>query len=203
LVRVASSEAALEKTRGARHRDEASMKHLLLLVFVAACASSGTTAENTTPKQAAIFQSAETGTLLTERPRASVITVAAPPSNAWLAVKAVYAEMEIPLTVDNAGTRQLGNQNFFKTRVLAGQPMANFVDCGSGMTGPKASTYRIYISLLTQVTPNPDGTTTVQTTFVPMGQDVSAGSSDRIPCGSTGRFEQLFLDRIKATLGKP
>lgn len=179
------------------------MKRSILLLFATACASSGTTVENTTPKQAAIFQSAETGTLLTERPRAAVISIAAPASNVWLAVKAVYAEMEIPIAVDNPATHQLGNPNFFKSRVLAGQPMTQFVDCGSGMTGPKAMTYRIYISLLTQVVPNPNGTTTVQTTFVPMGQDVSAGSSDRIPCGSTGRFEQMFLDRVKATLGKP
>jgi hypothetical protein len=178
------------------------MKRTLLLFFAAACASSGATVEDTTPKQAAIFQSAETGTLLTDRPRASLITVSAPASNVWLAVKAVYAEMEIPLTVDNQAAHQLGNQNFFKTRVLAGQQMPQFVDCGSGMTGPKSLSYRIYISLLTQVTPNPNGTTTVQTTFVPMGQDVSAGSSDRIPCGSTGRFEQLFLDKVKAVLGK-
>jgi hypothetical protein len=179
------------------------MKRTALLLFAAACASSGTTVEDTTPKQAAIFQSAETGTLLTERPRASMINVAAPASNVWLAVKAVYAEMEIPLSVDNQATHQLGNANFARSRSLAGQPMPNFVDCGSGMTGPKALTYRIYISLLTQVTPNPNGTTTVQTTFVPMGQDVSGGSSDRIPCGSTGRFEQVFLDKVKATLGKP
>ena len=178
------------------------MKRFVLLLFATACASSGTTVENTTPKQAAIFQSSETGTLLTERPRASVISVAATASNVWFAVKSVYAEMEIPLVVDNPAARQLGNSNFFRSRVLAGQSMTNFVDCGSGMTGPKAASYRIYISLLTQVIPNANGTTTVQTTFVPMGQDVSSGSSDRIPCGSTGRFEQLFLDRVKATLGK-
>jgi len=83
------------------------------------------------------------------------------------------------------------------------QPMAQLVDCGSGMTGPKASTYRIYISLLTSISTDGKGGTTVQTTFVPMGQDVSGGSSDRIPCGSTGRFEQVFLDKVKATLGKP
>jgi hypothetical protein len=178
------------------------MKHSLLLLLATACASSGNTGENTTPKQAAIFSSAETGTLLADRPRAAAMSVAAPASNVWLAVKAVYAEMEIPVTVDNPASHQLGNQNFFKSRALAGQPMTQFVDCGSGMTGPKAMTYRIYISLLTQVTSNANGTTTVQTTFVPMGQDVSAGSSDRIPCGSTGRFEQLFNDRVKATLGK-
>jgi len=179
------------------------VKRFIPLLFAAGCASSGTSVENTTPKQAAIFSSAETGTLLTERPRAAVISVAAPASNVWLAVKAVYAEMDIPLTVDNMAIHQLGNQNFFKSRALAGQPMTQFVDCGSGMTGPKATSYRIYISLLTQVVGNTNGTTTVQTTFVPMGQDVSAGSSDRIPCGSTGRFEQLFLDRVKDTLGKP
>lgn len=176
------------------------MKRVVLLLLVAACASSGTTAD--TPKQAAIFQSAETGTLLTERPRASVMNIAATASNVWLAVKSVYAEMDIPVVVDNPASHQLGNSNFFKSRVLAGQSMTNFVDCGSGMTGPKAASYRIYISLLTQVLPQANGTTTVQTTFVPMGQDVSSGSSDRIPCGSTGRLEQLFLDRVKATLGK-
>ena len=173
-----------------------------LLLAAGGCASSGTTVENTTPKQTPIFQSAETGTLMTERPRATAISIAAPASNVWLAVKAVYAEMDIPIVVDNPAVHQLGNANFAKSRVLAGRPMNEFVDCGSGMTGPKAMSYRIYISLLTQVSGNADGTTTVQTTFVPMGQDVSGGSSDRIPCGSTGRFEQLFLDRVKATLGK-
>jgi hypothetical protein len=178
------------------------MKRFALLLFATACASSGTTIEDTTPKQTAIFQSAETGTLMTDRPRATAVSIAAPASNVWLAVKSVYAELDIPLAVDNPATHQLGNANFAKSRVLGGHPMSEFVDCGSGMTGPKAATYRIYISLLTQVSGNADGTTTVQATFVPMGQDVSAGSSDRIPCGSTGRFEQFFLDRVKATLGK-
>ena len=177
------------------------MKRVLLFLAIAGCASSGTPVDNSTAKQAPIFTSAETGTLMTERPRAAVISIASPFSAVWLAAKAVYAEMEIPLSVDNPGTHQLGNSNVVKSRQIAGQPMTQFVDCGSGMTGAKAMTYRISISLLTQITPNADGTTTVQTTFVPFGQDVSAGSSDRIPCGSTGRLEQLFLDRLKSTLG--
>jgi len=82
------------------------------------------------------------------------------------------------------------------------EPMATLVDCGSGMTGPKAATYRIYISLLTSIATDGKGGTTVQTTFVPMGQDISAGSADRIPCGSTGRLEANFLDRINKTLVK-
>jgi hypothetical protein len=87
-------------------------------------------------------------------------------------------------------------------RQLAGRPMTEFVDCGSGMTGPKAATYKIYMSLLTMVIPDGKGGTTVQTTFVPTGQDMTGNSSDRLPCATTGRLEQSFLDRVKANLGQ-
>ena len=177
------------------------MRRVLLLCALCGCASAGTSSENTTPKQAAIF-SGEQGTLFAERPRASIATIAAAPAAVWLAAKKVFADLDVPLAVENTSTHQMGNPNFYKSRVFGGQPMAQLVDCGSGMTGPKASTYRIYISLLTSISTDGKGGTTVQTTFVPMGQDISAGSADRIPCGSTGRLEANFLDRINKTLGK-
>jgi hypothetical protein len=179
------------------------MRRLFLLCALCGCASSGTPViESTTPKQATIYQG-EGGTILAERPRAASATLAAPPATVWLAAKKVYADLDIPLTVENPSAHQMGNQNFFKSRQFAGESMAQLVDCGSGMTGPKASTYRIYISLLTDIITDGKGGTTIQTTFVPMGQDIAGGSSDRIPCGSTGRLEQLFLDRVKvAALGR-
>jgi hypothetical protein len=180
------------------------MRRAYLLLLVCGCASAGTSSEtsNSTPKQAAIYSSPETGLLLAERPRASVATIAAAPAAVWFAVKKVYADWEIPLTVENTSTHQIGNQNFYKARQIGGKSMTDFVDCGSGMTGPKAASYRIYISLLTDVTTDGKGGTTVHVTFVPMGQDVAGGSSDRIPCGTTGRLEQLMLDQVKANVGK-
>jgi hypothetical protein len=130
-----------------------------------------------------------------------VASLAAPPATVWIAAKKVYADLDVPLTVENPSAHQMGNQNFYKTRQFAGEPMAQLVDCGSGMTGPKAATYRIYISLLTEIITDGKGGTTIQTTFIPMGQDISGGSTDRIPCGSTGRLEQLFLARVKAATG--
>ena len=177
------------------------MRRIIFLFALCGCASAGTTSEDTTPKQAAIF-SGEGGTIFAERPRAATATIAAPAASVWLAAKKVYADLDVPLVVENTSMHQMGNPNFFKSRVFGGEPMAQLVDCGSGMTGPKAATYRIYISLLTSIATDGKGGTTIQTTFVPMGQDISAGSADRIPCGSTGRFEQNFLDRIKQTLGK-
>ncbi|MDB4877130.1 MAG: hypothetical protein JWM41_3576 [Gemmatimonadetes bacterium] len=178
------------------------MRRALLLLAVGGCVSANTPAEETTPRQAAIYQSRETGTLLAEAPRSVAITIAAPPAAVWVAVKKVYSDFEIPVTVENMPAHQLGNANFYKSRELGGRPMGDFVDCGSGMTGPKASSYRIYISLLTEVSTDGKGGTDVHTTFVPMGQDMSGNSTDRIPCGSSGRFEQYFLDHVKSTLGK-
>jgi len=175
------------------------MRRLALLILLAGCASAGTPGENVTEKQPVIYAGdRSTATLLGEKPRASMMTIAAGPAAVWLAAKKAYASMDVPVIVENPTTHQLGNANFFKSRSMAGQPMTQFVDCGSGMTGPKAASYRIYMSLLTTISGDDKGGSVVQTTFVPIGQDVTEGSTDRIPCGSTGRLEQLLLDRIKA-----
>lgn len=180
------------------------MRRALLLLALCGCASAGSPSEssNTTPKQAAIYSSPETGTLLADRPTASSATIAAAPAAVWLAVKKIYVDWDIPVTVENPSTHQIGNPNFYKLRQMAGKSMTDFVDCGSGMTGPKAATYRIYSSLLTDVMTDGKGGTKVRVTFVPMGQDIAGGSADRIPCGTTGRLEQLLLDQVQASVGK-
>ena len=179
------------------------MRRVFLLLALGGCASAGQTLDDTTPRQATILSGDKnSSTIYAERPVAASATIAAAPAAVWLAAKKTYADFEIPLAIENPSNHQMGNSNFFKTRQLAGRPMVEFVDCGTGMTGPKAASYRIYISLLTEMITDGKGGTKIQTTFVPMGQDVSGGSADRIPCGSTGRFEQFFLDKVKAEVGK-
>jgi hypothetical protein len=148
-----------------------------------------------------IYQDAH-GTLRGDAPSSSAIDVAAPPLTVWAAVKKVYGDLQIPVTLENPAGHQIGNRNFTKSRTLAGQSMVEFVDCGTGMTGPNASSWRIYISMITVVQPNSKGGTNVQTVFVPSGQDISGTSADRVPCGTTGRFEALFLRRVQEALGK-
>jgi hypothetical protein len=176
---------------------------LLLLALAAGCASGSIVqSSDTAPKQATIFTSPETGTLMTEPARAAAVDIDSPPTTVWLAVKKVYADLDIPVTLENPPEHRLGNPNFFKSRNMGGASMTNWVDCGSGMTGPNALTWRIFMMSLTDVIPNGKGGTTLKTTFTAIGQDVTGGSADRIPCGTTGRFEQSILNRVKLTLGK-
>lgn len=137
-----------------------------------------------------------------ERPHASISTVAVAPSTAWPIVKGAYQALGIDITVDNPIVHQMGNSNFWRTRTVGPFRMSELVECGMSMTGRKADTYRIYMVLLTMVNPDGKGGTRLETTLAATGQDMSGNSSDRIPCGSTGRFEQFFLEHVRSQVGK-
>jgi hypothetical protein len=180
------------------------MRRILLLLAISGCASAGgPTLDESTPRQATILSGDRNGgTIYGDRPVAVSASIAAAPAAVWLAAKQTYKDFEVPLDVENPSTHQMGNPNFYRSRRFAGQSMVDFVDCGNSMTGPKSASYRIYMSLLTEMITDGKGGTKIQTTFVPMGQDMSGNSSDRIPCGSTGRLEQLFLEHVKVLIGK-
>ena len=177
------------------------MRRIALLILLCGCASSGNTPEGYNPKPAVIYAGDQSNARLeAERAHPSSATIAADPAAVWAAVKHVYTSLEIPVGIENPTAHTIGNQNFYKARTMGGQPMTQFVDCGQGMTGAKAASYRIYMALITNVAGDGKGGTVVQVTFSALGQDVTEGSTDRIPCGSTGRLEQLVLDRTKAAI---
>ncbi|HEY4306225.1 MAG TPA: hypothetical protein VGM82_17260 [Gemmatimonadaceae bacterium] len=178
-------------------------RSLPLLLLLAACATGGNTVQgsDSAPQRQAIFQS-EQGMLMTDPARAEATEIDAPPAAVWAAVKKVYMELEIPVTVDNLPGHQLGNANFYKTRRLGGEAMQSLVSCGNGITGPNAASFRINMSLLTDVNPNGKGGTKLQTTLIAKGQDVTGGSTDLIPCAPTGRLESMLLGKVKMELGK-
>src|SRR5262249_20266990 len=180
----------------------AQMRSIVLLALVAGCATGGgVQGSDSAPQRQTIFTS-DQGTLLTDAARAEATEVDAPPVAVWAAVKKVYTDLGIPVTLENPNGHQLGNPNFVKTRQLGGQQMPLLVNCGNSMTGPNAATFRMTLSLLTDVNADAKGGSKLQTTFVASGQDVNGGDSYRIPCGSTGRLELLVLSQVKAALGK-
>ena len=99
------------------------MRRVLLLCALCGCASAGTTSENTTPKQAAIF-SGEQGTIFAERPRASTTTIAAAPAAVWLAAKKVFADLDVPLARREHVDASDGESELLQVASLGRQPMA-------------------------------------------------------------------------------
>ena len=80
-----------------------------------------------------------------------------------------------------------------------GRPMTELVSCGSGITGPNAASFRIFMSILVTTKADASGGTAVAVLFQATARDVQQGTSnDRLVCRSSGRVEQLLLERINA-----
>ena len=149
-----------------------------------------------------VLLSGEAGIITGERPRSTELIVPATPVAAWNVAKRVYQAIDIPVTVENPAGHQLGNNSFAKTRTLGGMRMSELVDCGSGMTGRKADTYRILMSLMTVIDPDPKGVR-LRTMLVAYGQDMGGDSTERIACGTTGLLELTVNNSIRDNLPKP
>lgn len=129
-------------------------------------------------------------------------TVAKPKPVVWNLVKQVLADYGVLLTVEDPSRGHLGNGDFYKTRQFAGRPMADLFNCGTGMTGPNAASYRIYLSLLISVVDDQPRGSLVGVTVSAAARDMTSGATaDRITCGSSGQLERLVLARINTLAG--
>lgn len=170
-----------------------------LLSLLHGCASNGTVVEDAAPNPAPIYQGPETPTMYAEAPRSVTGSVARPVNVVRAAVRQTLVDYSIPVTLDNAATGQIGNADFYRSRQFMGRPMTEIVSCGSGITGPNAATYRIFMSIIVTAKADASGGTALAVLFQSTARDVVNGTSnDRMVCAGTGRVEQLLLERIRA-----
>jgi hypothetical protein len=179
---------------------------LALCTATAACATTSTPGDPAGGRERVIASGVQmrdgSAVLSATTPGAQRTTIAAPPATVLPAVKTVYGALSIPITLDDAATGRIGNANFWKARRLDGDPLSRFVSCGEGLTGPRADSYRVYLSLVTTARPGPDGDSVLSTELIASASDVAAGNPDRIPCGTTGVLESRIAERVKANLSK-
>lgn len=137
-----------------------------------------------------------------EAPPSTSAMFEAPATRVWLALEAAYKGLDIPVTTQDVPAHTIGNRDFWKIRTMGSTRLSRFVDCGSGPSGSKADSYRVYFSVLSVVTAQADGKTKVETQVVPTALDVYGGSVDRLPCGSTGELERQIQEAVRAYLTK-
>lgn len=167
-------------------------------VFMAGCASAGTVIEESAKHPATIFQGPEAQTMYSDAPVSVTEAIPRPMATVRTAVRQAFTDFSIPITVDNAAG-QTGNTDFYRTRQFMGRPMTELVSCGSGITGPNAASFRIFMSILVTTKADASGGTAVAVLFQATARDVQQGTSnDRLVCRSSGRVEQLLLERINA-----
>lgn len=186
------------------------MRRALIFLLICGCArpvptttATPTAATNEKPSRTAIFNDPTLATVYKDAPSAIMASIAKPPQQVAAAMRLAYASIGVPITVDDAKGTRIGNADFFRSRNFAGKAMTQLVSCGSSMTGPNASSYRIFMSLITTLKADDRGRTDVSVLFVSTAQDIAGGATnDRVTCGTTGVLEKLLIEKAESYLEK-
>lgn len=105
------------------------------------------------------------------------------------ALLAVYAELKIPLAVNDSVGFQVGSATFFRRSDFGGRQISTYLSCGDGITGPYADFYRVYMVLTSTVIPAGPDRSVLRTLYLAGAVNVAEGARQPMPCESTGRLE--------------
>jgi hypothetical protein len=160
------------------------------LVALAACSS----ATQQPPTNERVIAAIDHQPVLRDRPskHEGPVPVAAAPDKILAALNAAYGDLGIEIKLWDPPHGQVGNRSFTKMFRLAGAPLSQYLACGLTSSGDAADSYRITMSLVSQVEPAAGGSTVV-TTLSAYAEDL-ASSKGTISCGTRGILEDKVLE---------
>ena len=124
----------------------------------------------------------------------------APAGETFAAVRAVYTDLKIPRDVADSTNRQMGAFRFTRSYTLGNERLSVYFNCGSGLTGANADSWRVTIAIASYVQRSAEGKTTLGTGVVAQAQDMGGVSKEPVTCGSTGLLESRIVDLVKRRL---
>ncbi|MDT8341913.1 MAG: hypothetical protein RQ751_10410 [Longimicrobiales bacterium] len=175
---------------------------VLTLLTATACASSGTTDNESTHRvqQSDVIAQLVGNTEVTPRSgpesRESRNLVAADLATTWRAMERVVSELKLPVG------RHDGNTGTIEVRGrlprLDGRRMSDWVDCGIDLNGAVADQSYIDMVLTLQVVPAGEGQTVVDTHMIAQAQP-RRNARARVPCTSRTTLEPWLVEQIART----
>jgi hypothetical protein len=149
------------------------------------CASAST--QTSSPNER-VLATMDVGTVRSHDANAADSTIEATADVVFSALAAAYQDLGIEVKFVNSATRQIGNNRFSKMYDIGGVRLSKYVGCGSTETGPAADSYRVTMSIVSQVTPSGTGSR-VSTQLTAYAQDLGS-SKGTLSCLTLGALEQ-------------
>lgn len=143
--------------------------------------------------------SGQTNMTLTHTDPAAANRVHAPPDSVWKALVQVYDALDAPVDIRSDAERGIGVRAW-RTRRIVGQRLSRWVDCGSGVAGPYADSYRVTLSILSQVAATASGST-ITTQLRASARSTSGASGQTLTCRSKGTLEGYIVQSVMERLG--
>ncbi|MHB1297642.1 MAG: hypothetical protein ACYC0B_03855 [Gemmatimonadaceae bacterium] len=134
---------------------------------------------------------------------ATIVTINGSTGATYRALAQVFAELKIPVDVQDSTRGLIGVTNVRRMGTFGNARISRYLNCGSGMTGLNADNWRVEVTALAFLEKADSATTTLRLAMVGGAQDVAGSSTIPVACGTTGVFESVVTERVKARLGSP
>jgi len=116
----------------------------------------------------------------------------------FFAARQVFFELKIPAPIADSAGGYLINGRFIKLRSLAGAPLSTYVNCGSGMTGPNADSYRVTMAIAALINATGPNTSRLRLAVLAGAENTEGVSKSAVACGSSGLLEERIARTIRA-----
>lgn len=131
------------------------------------------------------------------------VMIAAPVGKVYSAVIAAFDEYKIPIVTKDSANLMVGNSEITQMHRFAGSTLSLWFNCGMGMTGPNADTYRLYIAIAALLDRMSADTTRLRIGLIAGAKDMQGNAKDAVGCATSGRLEQKLVESIQARVSKP
>jgi hypothetical protein len=125
-------------------------------------------------------------------------TVAGSAEAVYQSLKTILTDLGIKISREEPATHQLLVNKQRLVRQLGKQPIANFLSCGDGLTGPNANSWYVYLNLGAALTPAGAGRSNLRLALSADAIDVPGGRSDRVVCATTGLLELALIRGLRS-----
>jgi hypothetical protein len=129
--------------------------------------------------------------------------IAGPAEKSYRATITAFDSLKIPLDTRDSLRGMVGNLALVRTRNLAGSQLSRWFNCGSGITGPNADSWRLYISIAALLDKVGADSTRIRIGMVAGAQDLQGNAKEPVPCATSGVLEARLLELIKARVSAP
>jgi len=130
----------------------------------------------------------------------SSAVVAALPAAAgavFFATRQVLFELGIPAPIADSVGRYLVNGRLIKSRSLAGLPLSTYLNCGQGVTGPNADSFRVTMAVAAFMDSTGPMTSRLRVTLLAGAQSTEGVAKSAVACGSSGVLENRIIESVK------
>lgn len=131
---------------------------------------------------------------------ATTDVVAASREAVWSALVASYAELGLEVNHLDSASGQMGLRSVRVPRRVGGERLSTYLDCGTGLSGTIADTYRVTLTMLTGVAPGAGGMR-LTTDIAAQAVSNEGASGAPVRCSTKGRLEERLHAMVRERAG--